>query len=108
MVILNNSIINLNNNGQIIIENEISNENMLLCITDNGVGIKKRLQDKLFKRYEMSNEIERKIGGGLGLYLSRLIIEAHGGKIWYDSSSTIGAKFCLHLPISLKKIEKTT
>ena len=40
----------------------------------------------------------KKLNTGLGLYISRKIIELHGGRIWYEDSAEGGAKFCLELP----------
>lgn len=102
-VLLNNAISNLQVGGQITIESKKINGNVFVSITDNGPGIKKSIQEKLFKRYQMSQEIERKIGGGFGLYLSKLIVEAHGGNIWYDSTYKNGAKFSFCIPFHSEK-----
>jgi signal transduction histidine kinase len=64
-------------------------------VTDNGIGISKEEQSKLFRVFEQGDgSPTRKYGGtGLGLALSRRIVELMGGKIWIDSEPGKGAKF---------------
>ena len=49
--------------------------------------------ENLFKRFSQGTHKKRSTGTGLGLYLSRQIIEAHGGKIWLDSKLNKGSEF---------------
>jgi len=42
--------------------------------------------------------VKKTKGAGLGLYLARIIVEAHGGRIWADSSAHTGARICFSLP----------
>jgi len=46
----------------------------------------------------MAQAIDRRIGSGLGLYLAKQIVEAHNGKIWYDTELGKGTTFCFSLP----------
>ena len=64
-------------------------------VTDNGIGIPKEYQDKLFAIFEQADGgMTRKHGGiGIGLALSKRIIELMGGKIWVDSEPGKGATF---------------
>ena len=66
------------------------------AIRDNGEGIPKDHIDTIFQRYPVE---KRKIGTGLGLYLSKQIIEAHGGKIWFETEEGVGTTFYFTLPL---------
>jgi two-component system, LuxR family, sensor kinase FixL len=72
---------------QVVGENE-------LVIEDNGPGIPADVADRLFKPFETSKQR----GMGLGLSLSREIVKAHGGRLWWDAASSPGARFVLRLP----------
>jgi signal transduction histidine kinase len=78
----------------------MEDETVIVCISDNGPGINPELRSRLFERHAMARAIERKVGSGLGLYLSKQIIEAHNGEIWYTTEVGIGSTFCFRLPIS--------
>jgi len=86
--------------GEIIIEILLVNEsekNCELCIsvTDNGIGISPEQQENLFKAFEQAESgTSRKYGGtGLGLVISKRIVELMGGRIWVESELGKGAKF---------------
>lgn len=70
-------------------------------VQDNGVGIPEESQDKLFTRfYRVEEDRSRRSGGsGLGLSLSKQIIERHGGSIWFESERDKGSTFYFRLPI---------
>lgn len=72
-------------------------------ILDEGQGIEPSELSHLFERFYQGDSDRQAKGTGLGLYLSRQIIEAHGGKIWAESRSPRGAMFafclrCIHPP----------
>ncbi|WP_107668062.1 hybrid sensor histidine kinase/response regulator [Cyanothece sp. BG0011] len=69
-------------------------------LEDNGVGINSELAATLFERYQRGNQAKQTLGLGLGLYLCRKIIEAHGGEIGVMTEPGQGAKFWFSLPIS--------
>ncbi|MBN8562672.1 MAG: hybrid sensor histidine kinase/response regulator [Leptolyngbya sp. UWPOB_LEPTO1] len=75
--------------------------NILKCmIEDNGVGIPQQDCDLMFERYQQGSRNRRSLGIGLGLYLCRQIIQAHGGEIGVISAVDQGAKFWFTLPTS--------
>jgi len=77
-----------------------SNQEIVLEISDNGIGIEKKDLVRVFERfYRVGNELTRKSEGtGLGLYLCREIIRAHGGKVTADSPGLgKGARFTIIL-----------
>jgi signal transduction histidine kinase len=65
-----------------------------VVIEDNGEGIDPKMIPNLFIKFSKSID-----GNGLGLYISRKIIEAHGGKIWTDNNKKDGAIFSFSLPM---------
>jgi PAS domain S-box-containing protein len=68
------------------------------CVEDNGVGMTREQCDRLFDLYFRSSQIRNSLGLGLGLYLCRQIITAHGGEIGAISSPNAGATFWFTLP----------
>lgn len=67
-------------------------------VTDNGAGIKADELPHLFERFYQGQSDRQAKGAGLGLYLSRQIIEAHGGTIWAENRHPSGAIFAFRLP----------
>jgi len=84
------------------------NEYILFEIQDFGLGIPKKEHEKIFDMFFRSESIRNKNikGTGLGLPLSKAIVEAHGGRIWVDSKIDKGSKFSFTLPIKPKKALK--
>lgn len=73
-----------------------------VSIRDTGIGIDKKDFDKLFQRFQqLDSALSRKTTGtGLGLVISKQIIELHGGKIWVDSEPGKGSIFSFILPVT--------
>ena len=74
-------------------EQEGAQGDVIFSVTDNGNGIPAEDIPNLFKRFSQGTSKKRSTGTGLGLYLSRQIIEAHGGKIWLESKVNKGSEF---------------
>lgn len=74
----------------------------ILTVSDNGIGIKEEDQKKLFEKFsQLHDGIGGKPGGsGLGLYISRQIVEAHGGRISVNSQPGNGASFKVEWPLA--------
>lgn len=70
----------------------------IVKILDSGAGITDPELPHLFERFYQGNSDRQAKGSGLGLYLTRQIIEAHGGTIWAEKRSPIGASFAFRLP----------
>lgn len=76
-------------------------QDMIYCqLTDNGVGMDEKQCQDLFKLYVRSLHNNRLTGIGLGSYLCRQIIEAHGGKIGVNSTPGVGSQFWFTLPLA--------
>jgi signal transduction histidine kinase len=71
---------------------------MSISITDTGSGIDSSIMPKLFSKFATKSNK----GTGLGLYISKAIVEAHGGKIWAENNKDgRGAKFTFMLPTAI-------
>jgi PAS domain S-box-containing protein len=73
-------------------------EDMTISVTDNGIGIPDTFKDKIFSRFQRAIPASEVSGLGLGLYISKQIIEAHQGKISVDSELNKGSCFTVVLP----------
>ncbi|MGH2755608.1 MAG: ATP-binding protein [Actinomycetota bacterium] len=71
---------------------------IVVRVEDEGPGIPPEKMEQLFQRFSRLEGTKTKPGSGLGLYLSRLIVERHGGVIWADSEPGGGATFAFRLP----------
>lgn len=88
-----NAINYTNNGGKIDIEVSEHEGDIIFSVADNGNGIPQEDIPNMFKRFSQGTNKKRSTGTGLGLYLSRQIIEAHGGKIWLESKVNKGSQF---------------
>ena len=70
-----------------------------ISVIDYGQGIPKEELKLIFNKYYSAAKKFRKIGTGLGLYLSQQIVQSHGGEIIVDSEENIRTEFCVKLPI---------
>ncbi len=70
----------------------------LLSVTDHGMGIDPAHQARIFERFERAVSVRNYGGLGLGLYMGRRIVEAHGGSIRVESQPGSGATFTVELP----------
>jgi len=81
--------------GQITIEAEERPGDVIFSVHDDGIGIEQKDFPKVFtKFYRGENAIKSETDGtGLGLYIAKAIVEAHGGSIWFDSEINTGSTF---------------
>ena len=88
--------------GKIIISIGCNNKNIEVQVQDTGVGIPTSQQKKVFSKFFRGDNIKKTKteGTGLGLFLTKNIIEAHGGKIWFKSEENKGSTFYFNLPIN--------
>lgn len=73
-----------------------------ICVKDEGPGIAPEHQERIFGRFERVRATDNIGGLGLGLYISRQIVDAHHGKIYVESNSGKGSNFVIELPITQK------
>jgi len=76
------------------------NEQLLLSVSDTGVGLPPQ-KDQIFNAF-FTTKVH---GTGMGLAISRSIVESHGGRLWAGDNSPRGANFCLTLPATTEAHE---
>lgn len=98
--ILDNAIRFSPQGRQVTVELKEQNNEYLVTITDQGIGVSPEYIDHIFERfYRVRNTASRQYSGiGLGLYVARAIVEAHGGRIWVSSNEGLGSTFSFTLP----------
>jgi NtrC-family two-component system sensor histidine kinase KinB len=85
--------------GQIFISAQQQDLFINVCIRDTGPGILPEDQDRVFNKYIRLKNKESIHGLGLGLAFCKLVIEAHGGKIWIESQKGEGTSFIFSIPV---------
>jgi len=96
--LLSNAIKYSPDGGEIIINGQIRSEQIIICIQDQGTGISTEDAPHIFDRFYRADDAAKNTqGAGLGLYLSRAIIEAHHGRIWVEARPKSGARICFSL-----------
>ena len=84
--------------GEIAITTELKDKEVVVWIKDTGTGIDREIFPKLFEKFVSKSEK----GTGLGLFVSKNIIQAHGGRMWAENNPDgIGAMFAFSLPIAV-------
>lgn len=87
--------------GSIRVHCERVGESLEFCVDDTGEGVPAAMLETIFERFWQVGKNDRR-GLGLGLYISRCIVEAHGGTIWAKSSPGQGTRMHFTLPASAK------
>ncbi len=98
--LLDNAIKYSPNRRELIITCRATGDEVIVSVSDIGMGISLREQEQIFDRFHRAgdNTTSSTQGAGLGLYISRAIIEAHGGHIWVESTLHQGSTFSFSLP----------
>ena len=86
--------------GAIRLTAQHRDDEMVIAVHDQGIGIAPEDLPHLFDRFYRVGLISRAEGTGLGLYIAKRLVEAHGGRIWVESEVGKGSTFYLSLPIA--------
>ncbi len=102
--IIDNSIKFNKEKGVVTIDLSALNNEVILCISDTGIGLTPENLHDIFQRFHRGTDIYTYDyeGIGLGLYLSKIIIEAHSGRIWVTSKMNEGTNVYISMPRSNK------
>jgi signal transduction histidine kinase len=104
--VMNNLIVNAikfsPEGAQIHVESRIAENKLLITVNDAGLGIPADIQNKIFDPFTSAKRAgtQGEQAFGLGLYISKQIIEAHNGKIWFESEPGKGTTFYVELPVA--------
>lgn len=99
--LLDNAIKYSPRGGTVRVSGQVQPNQVIITVSDEGIGIPQEEQSHVFERfYRVDDTLSRRApGSGLGLYLAKAIVEAHGGRIWVDSRPGQGAAFSFSLPL---------
>ena len=100
--LINNAIKYSPEGGVIRVSGWVSQDEVQVAVSDEGIGIPTTEQERIFDRFaRVDNSLTRQTpGAGLGLFLVKAVIEAHGGRVWVESRPGQGSTFNVALPIS--------
>ncbi len=98
--LVDNAIKYSHNGGQINVTAGIDGNFVFCSVEDHGIGIPPAVASNLFEKFYRSHRTSNHVvGTGIGLYISRAIVESHGGKIGVTSKEGEGSMFTFHIPI---------
>jgi PAS domain S-box-containing protein len=88
--------------GKIAITGRTNRDHVEVTVSDNGIGIPRRELGRVFERFRRgeNSQVQKVRGMGLGLYICKSIVEAHGGKIEVSSEAGKGSEFTFTLPLN--------
>lgn len=85
--------------GRVVVRVEPTGDELRFAVSDTGVGIPSDKLEAVFERFLQVTPNDRR-GVGLGLYISKCIVQGHGGRIWAESRPGAGSTICFTLPIT--------
>jgi PAS domain S-box-containing protein len=98
--LLDNAVKYSPNTKLIRVAGQVAGDEVIISVGDKGMGIPLREQERIFDRFQRVDNASSRTtqGAGLGLYICRAILEAHGGRIWVESELGKGSTFFFSLP----------
>jgi signal transduction histidine kinase len=81
--------------GELTVKSQVLDSQVLFSVSDTGVGLPMEKMDQIFSAFFTT----KPQGSGMGLAISRSIVESHGGRLWATANDGRGATFCFSLPI---------
>jgi two-component system, OmpR family, phosphate regulon sensor histidine kinase PhoR len=101
--LLDNAIQYTPQGGHIRVTADAGDNDAVISVADTGIGIPLADQERIFERfYRVDAARSREAGGtGLGLSIAKHIVEAHGGRLWVESTVGQGSRFSFSIPLDL-------
>jgi two-component system, OmpR family, sensor histidine kinase KdpD len=85
----------------------LKDHSIVICVADRGPGIPDRERERIFEKFYRRQNVKTHVPGtGLGLYIAREIVRAHGGDVWVEGDPGQGSEFCVALPVSARSKEQ--
>jgi two-component system OmpR family sensor kinase len=97
--VLSNAVKYSPHGGAIAVAAEVAAGDAVVRISDRGIGIPAADLDRLFERYHRGSNVSGIVGTGVGLYLVKMAVELHGGRVEVESKEGDGARFTIRLPL---------
>ena len=88
--------------GSVSITAEVKGSEIMVAVTDTGIGIPAEHLPHIFDRHWHARRTARTLGTGLGLAIAKGIVEAHGGRIWVQSTEGVGSSFVFTVPVTAR------
>ena len=96
--LLSNAIKYSPGGGGIVVEGRSSADEVVVAVADRGIGIPSSDRDRLFERYHRGSNVSGIVGTGVGLYLVKMAVELHHGRVEVESKEGEGSRFTVRLP----------
>jgi signal transduction histidine kinase len=105
--LIKNAIMFTNEGGHVFVQVEQVPGYVKISVIDDGIGIPAADLTRIFERfYQVESHLTRKHGGmGLGLSVSKVMVEMHGGRLWAESEEGKGSSFTILLPMNLAQVK---
>lgn len=105
--LLRNAVYYNKEGGKISVRAGVSGKEAVVSVQDSGIGIPESEQDRIFMKFYRTKEAWGILqnASGLGLFISKKIVELHGGRMWFESKYGQGSAFYFALPLPVKQVK---